>query len=148
MSVKRRVTRALLSVMSKIRINELARQLEVPSHIIIDMLPELGVTEKKTHSSSIDEPVAELVRQRVQGSPESSARPEAPTASAVAVAEPEPQQEQHHAPPHAPEQPAIAAKSASPLAAEAPAAPPSDGSSVTTTEEPRKVAPLRPPLSS
>ena len=44
--------------MSKIRINELARQLEIPSHEIIDMLPELGVTEKKTHSSSVDEPVA------------------------------------------------------------------------------------------
>ena len=53
--------------MSKIRINELARQLEIPSHVILEMLPELGVTEKKTHSSSMDEPVAELVRKRVHG---------------------------------------------------------------------------------
>ena len=45
--------------MSKIRINELARQLEVPSHEILEMLPELGVTEKKTHSSSIDDHVAD-----------------------------------------------------------------------------------------
>jgi len=44
--------------MSKIRINELARQLEVPSHSILEMLLELGVSEKKTHSSSIDEPIA------------------------------------------------------------------------------------------
>ena len=73
--------------MSKIRINELARQLEVPSHAIIDMLPELGVTEKKTHSSSVDEPVAEIIRQRVQGGAGAAMRREADTS--VAVAEPE-----------------------------------------------------------
>src|SRR3954469_21869893 len=44
--------------MKKIRINELARELEVKAHEILDLLPELGVTEKKTHSSSIDEDVA------------------------------------------------------------------------------------------
>ena len=44
--------------MVKIRINELARELEVKPNVILDMLPELGVTEKKTHSSSIDEDVA------------------------------------------------------------------------------------------
>jgi len=73
--------------MNKIRINELARQLEIPSHSILDMLPELGVTEKKTHSSSIDEPVAEI---------DSESRPrriggsfhEPSGSSAVAVAEP------------------------------------------------------------
>ena len=53
--------------MSKIRINELARQLEVPSHEVIDLLPELGVTEKKTHSSSVDEHVAELVKRHYHG---------------------------------------------------------------------------------
>src|SRR5580692_3374486 len=74
--------------MSKIRINELARQLEVPSHAIIDMLPELGVAEKKTHSSSIDEPVAEIIRQRVHGGAGAAMRREADTS--VAVAEPEP----------------------------------------------------------
>src|SRR5260370_1408361 len=72
--------------MSKIRINELARQLEVPSHVIVEMLPEVGVAEKKTHSSSIDDAVADLVRKRVQGVEEPAAKPEAP---AVAVAEPE-----------------------------------------------------------
>ncbi len=48
--------------MNKIRINELARELEVKAHEIIDRLPELGVTEKKTHSSSIDEDVAIKLR--------------------------------------------------------------------------------------
>src|SRR5580704_6211165 len=133
--------------MSKIRINELARQLEIPSHMILEMLPELGVTEKKTHSSSIDEPVAELVRKRVQGPGESSSQP-IDYSTQVAVAEPEPVEEHYHAPVAAPEQPAIAAKSAPSPAAETTAAPPSDGVSVTPAEEPRKIAPLRPPLSS
>src|ERR1039458_4839682 len=48
--------------MKKIRINELARELEVKAHEILDRLPELGVTEKKTHSSSIDEDVAIKLR--------------------------------------------------------------------------------------
>jgi translation initiation factor IF-2 len=48
--------------MKKIRINELARELEVKAHEILDKLPELGVTEKKTHSSSIDEDVALKLR--------------------------------------------------------------------------------------
>src|SRR4029077_9006929 len=53
--------------MKKIRINELARDLEVKANQILDLLPELGVTEKKTHSSSIDEDVAEMLRQRLTG---------------------------------------------------------------------------------
>src|SRR5436189_4994988 len=53
--------------MKKIRINELARQLEIPSHEILDMLPGLGVTERKTHSSSIDNDVADKIRQRFGG---------------------------------------------------------------------------------
>src|ERR1700683_3023292 len=53
--------------MKKIRINELARQLEVPSHEILEMLPELGVTEKKTHSSSIDDDVADMIRRHYSG---------------------------------------------------------------------------------
>src|SRR5215475_1848538 len=50
--------------MGKIRINELARELEVKAHEILERLPELGVTEKKTHSSSIDEDVAIRLRRR------------------------------------------------------------------------------------
>jgi translation initiation factor IF-2 len=47
---------------NQIRINELARDLEVKAKAIIDYLPEAGVTEKKTHSSSIDVAAAEKVR--------------------------------------------------------------------------------------
>src|SRR6185437_14838532 len=51
--------------MKKIRINELARELEVKPGVILDLLPELGVQEKKTHSSSIDEDVALVLRDRL-----------------------------------------------------------------------------------
>src|SRR5258705_10822476 len=50
--------------MKKIRINVLARELEVKSHLILELLPELGVSEKVTHSSSIDEDVADKLRVR------------------------------------------------------------------------------------
>jgi translation initiation factor IF-2 len=48
--------------MSKVRINDLARELEVKSKSILDALTAVGVTEKKTHSSSIEENEAEQVR--------------------------------------------------------------------------------------
>jgi translation initiation factor IF-2 len=46
----------------KIRINDLARELEVKSKEILDVLIKVGVTEKKTHSSSVEEDEAEKVR--------------------------------------------------------------------------------------
>ncbi len=54
--------------MKKIRINELARELEVKPGVILDLLPELGVQEKKTHSSSVDEEVAIALRDRLAAS--------------------------------------------------------------------------------
>jgi translation initiation factor IF-2 len=48
--------------MSKVRINDLARELEVKSRAILDVLTAVGVTEKKTHSSSLEEHEAEKVR--------------------------------------------------------------------------------------
>src|SRR5260370_21118038 len=66
--------------MKKIRINELARDLEVKPHMILDLLPDLGVAEKKTHSSSIDEDVALVIRRRLLGE-------ESATSNGPAVAE-------------------------------------------------------------
>ena len=63
--------------MSKVRINDLARELEVKSRAILDALPQVGVTEKKTHSSSIEDHEAEKVRAYIRGQSEaqnSSAR--------------------------------------------------------------------------
>ena len=54
--------------MSKIRINDLARELEVKSKSILDVLPEIGVTEKKSHSSSLEDHEAEKVRARLRAS--------------------------------------------------------------------------------
>src|ERR1700679_993910 len=51
---------------NQIRINELARDLEVKAKAIIDYLPEAGATEKKTHSSSIDLDAAEKVPRHFQ----------------------------------------------------------------------------------
>ena len=68
--------------MSRIRINELARELEVKPSLILRMLPDVGVTDKRTHSSSIDRQEANKVRQyfrrQAEGEPE-------PAASAKAV---------------------------------------------------------------
>src|SRR5258707_13710025 len=67
--------------MSKVRINDLARELEVKSKAILDALTAVGVTEKKTHSSSIEDHEAEKVRIHLRGSSEAqttsakSARP-------------------------------------------------------------------------
>ncbi|MBV9084335.1 MAG: translation initiation factor IF-2 [Acidobacteriaceae bacterium] len=82
--------------MKKIRINELARELEVKPGVILDLLPELGVQEKKTHSSSIDEEVAIALRDRLVGSgvPRNGSSPALdgdiePHSTQVAEAEPE-----------------------------------------------------------
>src|ERR1019366_1951623 len=53
--------------MSKVRINDLARELEVKSRSILDALTAVGVTEAKTHSSSIEADEAEKVRGYIKG---------------------------------------------------------------------------------
>jgi translation initiation factor IF-2 len=61
---------------NQIRINELARELEVKAKAIIDYLPEAGVTEKKTHSSSIDVEAAVKVREHFRAVAEAEAEAE------------------------------------------------------------------------
>ena len=127
--------------MKKIRINELARELEVKAHEILDRLPELGVAEKKTHSSSIDEDVAIKLR-RLYGfdvpdlAPESESETAEETMheTAVAVAEPPEESPASHERPVAAEEPAPAAGS--------PAPPPVEEA----RPAPGSVAPIRPPL--
>src|SRR5579863_1080881 len=129
--------------MKKIRINELARELEVKAHEILDRLPELGVQEKKTHSSSIDEDVAIKLR-RLYGfdvpdlTPEAAAEESDPSEGhqsdhAVAVEElPEP----------APARPEAAPAEPVPAARVEPAAEPEK----TAEPHPSPAAPVRPPL--
>ena len=52
--------------MSKVRINDLARELEVKSKAILDVLKEVGVTDPKTHSSSLEADEAQRVRSHFQ----------------------------------------------------------------------------------
>jgi translation initiation factor IF-2 len=72
--------------MNKIRINVLARELEVKAHELLDKLPELGVTEKKTHSSSIDDDVAEKLRHIFGGSAGAAERAEQAASNGAATA--------------------------------------------------------------
>src|SRR2546425_9223888 len=83
--------------MESIRINELARQLEVKSKAILDYLLEIGVTDKKSHSSALDDQTAEKVRAHFQGfsqpeevqeAPAVKVAPKATLASPTAEAKP------------------------------------------------------------
>ncbi|MBL8176194.1 MAG: translation initiation factor IF-2 [Bryobacterales bacterium] len=137
--------------MSKIRINELARELEVKPHKIIDLLPDLGVSEKKTHSSSIDEDVALKVRHllRHEGGEHSGSDDELGFAATATVADEETYAETHtfeEAPPSRPS-PVVVETS---VETAPPATPPSAelekpvaGSAASA---PRPAIPLRPPL--
>jgi translation initiation factor IF-2 len=131
----------------KIRINDLARELEVKSKAILDVLEEVGITEKKTHSSSVEPDEAEKIRKHFSAksgsaSREKSAAPEIkPKIDLSKISKPgdvmrllkQKQQEQEHppAPPARPTtvvkpSPAVPAKPQTPPAAAAPpAAPPS-----------------------
>src|SRR6202521_2841641 len=62
--------------LNQIRINELARELEVKAKAIIDYLPEAGVTEKKTHSSSIEVAAAVRVREHFRALADAEAEAE------------------------------------------------------------------------
>ena len=134
--------------MKKIRINELARELEIKAHEILERLPEVGVTEKKTHSSSIDEDAAIRLR-RLYGHdvpdyvPDESdvaeaSQEDAPAQPAEGLPSGTPVVE--GAPPA---QPAARAEAESPQAAGPELAVPT---AEAAAEEGRPVAPVRPPL--
>ena len=48
--------------MSKVRINDLAKELEVKSNEIIMLLPQVGITKKMTHSNSVEDHEAEQIK--------------------------------------------------------------------------------------
>ncbi len=78
--------------MGGIRINELARELEVKSRAILECLPAVGITEKKSHSSSLDEEAADKVRAYFRGervSAPAAPKAAAPSPSKVEAAPPE-----------------------------------------------------------
>ncbi len=76
-----------MSEPNQIRISELARELEVKAKAILDYLAEIGVTEKKTHSSLIDVSAAEKVRKHFRELAEAEAAAEATAAAEKAAKE-------------------------------------------------------------
>src|SRR5579863_3719933 len=99
--------------MAKIRINELARELEVKSHVVIEYLAEIG-QEVKSHSSALEDDVAAQVRNHFLGTETSGpakpapAPPVAPTATPPEpAAKPVPPAEPVVARPVAPPTPSI-----------------------------------------
>jgi len=72
-----------MSDSKQVRLNELARELEIKAKVLIDFLPTIGVKEKKTHSSSIDIEHAELARKHFQGLAAAEAAAEAAKTAAV-----------------------------------------------------------------
>src|SRR5580693_4953276 len=67
----------------QVRLNELARELEIKAKVLIDFLPSIGVVEKKTHSSSIDIEHAELARKHFLGLAAAEAAAEAAKTAAA-----------------------------------------------------------------
>ena len=113
---------------NQIRINELARELEVKAKAIIDYLPEAGVTEKKTHSSSIEVSAAVKVREHFR-----------------AVAEAEAQAEQREIAEKAAKEAAARAARMKPAAAATPPPPPPPAVTAPPAPAAETAVPLRPP---
>ncbi len=83
--------------MGKIRINELARELEVKSNVVLEYLAELGIPDKKSHSSALDDDLADKVRAhfRADGESATEEKVEEPPAAPV---QPTPAVEAPHVP--------------------------------------------------
>ncbi len=130
-----------MSETHQIRINELARELEVKAKLIVDYLPQVGVTEKKTHSSSIDLAAAEKVRQHFRELAEAEAAAEQARAAQKA-----PKPPARTAPAAAPAAPLAAAKPGAPAAPgpARPAAPPLRPAAPASTGPARPSAPGTP----
>ena len=74
--------------MSKVRINILAREMEVKSQQILDILAELGLDSGKTHSSSLEEHEADQVRAQFERESRPASQPSAQPSRASQVIAP------------------------------------------------------------
>ena len=79
-----------MSESGQIRINELARELEIKAKVLIEYLPELGIAEKKTHSSSLEHEQAERVRKHFRDLAAAEAAAEAEKTAKAAAAKAKP----------------------------------------------------------
>ena len=71
----------LETILEKVRINDLARELEIKSKAVIDYLPTIGVNDKKSHSSSLDPDLAERVRKHFAGAGDEKPRAKSSSSS-------------------------------------------------------------------
>ncbi|MFZ0037132.1 MAG: translation initiation factor IF-2 [Candidatus Acidiferrales bacterium] len=131
-----------MSDANQIRINELARELEIKAKVLIDYLPEIGVTEKKTHSSSIDVDHAVLVRKHFQQLANDEAAAEAEKQAKAAAAKAKP------ARPAPPPAPAPVAHPVAPVAAKPAPEVPAVAAHPVAPPPPRPPIPARAPISS
>ena len=83
----------------QIRINELARELEIKAKTLIEYLPEIGVAEKKTHSSSLEHDQAQRVRKHFRDLVAAEAAAEAEKQAKAAAAKVKPGPRPAAAPP-------------------------------------------------
>jgi len=145
--------------MGRIRINELARELEIKPGVILKLLPEVGITEKKTHSSSVEGEQADQIRRKlgrlVKAAEETKKPPQSPSPAEGDIAPPA-ESEKPAASTAAPAAaPAISSKATPPLK------PPADAPVAGEDTSPAEAAPpqglpgkrpaprpLRPPLAS
>src|SRR5690349_16292870 len=114
---------------AKIRINELARELEVKAKAVIDYLVSIGIEDKKSHSSSLEGDLIDQVRKHFHEGPTvveeaPNAAPEPARPEAVAEAKPTPAKTELRAEPKTATaaeaaKPATASTATQPLAAEA-----------------------------
>ncbi len=126
----------------KIRINDLARELEVKSKAILDVLIKVGITEKKTHSSSIEEDEAERVKKYFAEHEPSSSR-SSRASSAASSDEFKPKIDLSHISKPGDVLKAITQKAAQPTAPARPATPPPAASPARPAATPPKPAPPR-----
>jgi translation initiation factor IF-2 len=144
--------------MSKVRINDLARELEVKSRQILDVLAELGLGAGKTHSSSLEPDEAEKVRAHLGRGEKSGAHSGSRSQQAVTpkidlshISKPgdvmkailaRKKEEEEGARP-APARPVVAAPPAKPAAPAAPPAPAAaaPAAAAPARPEPRKIVP-------
>ena len=57
------------------RINELARELEIPSKQVIEALPKIGIADKKSHSSKVEPDEVEKIRNHFRAIAEAENKP-------------------------------------------------------------------------
>ena len=144
--------------MSKVRINDLARELEVKSKSILDALTAVGVTEPKTHSSSIEAAEAEKVRNYLSGKRGSGSAASKPPVEAkpafnlahiskpgdavkAILARKQAEEEARHAPRRPSATPAPPAAVSAPKAATKPAKGSAPEAAATAAPAPRRVVP-------